>query len=52
MWILVIILIGVVIFGLIAGFFYNRSIQKKNRTRGTEGSPRNKNRGRRMLRTA
>ena len=29
MWILVIILIGVVIFGLIAGFFYNRSIQKK-----------------------
>ena len=29
MWILVIILIGVVIFGLIAGFFYKRSIQKK-----------------------
>ena len=29
MWILVIILIGVVIFGLIAGFFYTRSIQKK-----------------------
>ena len=29
MWILVIILIGVAVFGLIAGFFYNHSIQKK-----------------------
>lgn len=29
MWILVVILIGVVIFGLIAGYFYNRNIQKK-----------------------
>lgn len=29
MWILVVILIGVVIFGLIAGDFYNRNIQKK-----------------------
>lgn len=29
MWILVAILIGVVIFGLIAGYFYNRNIQKK-----------------------
>ena len=52
MWILVIILIGVAVFGLIAGFFYNHSIQKKNRTGRTEGSSRNKDRGRRMLRTA
>ena len=29
MWILVVILIGVVIFGLIAVYFYNRNIQKK-----------------------
>lgn len=29
MWILVVILIGVVIFGLITGYFYNRNIQKK-----------------------
>lgn len=29
MWILVVILIEVVIFGLIAGYFYNRNIQKK-----------------------
>lgn len=29
MWILVVILIGMVIFGLIAGYFYNRNIQKK-----------------------
>ncbi len=29
MWILVVILIGVVIFGLVAGYFYNRNIQKK-----------------------
>lgn len=29
MWILVVILIGVVIFGLIAEYFYNRNIQKK-----------------------
>ncbi|WP_300724528.1 phospholipase [uncultured Bacteroides sp.] len=29
MWILVIILIGVAVFGLIAGYFYNRNIAKK-----------------------
>lgn len=29
MWILVLILIGVVIIGMIAGYFYNRNIQKK-----------------------
>lgn len=29
MWILVVILIGVVIFGMAAGYFYNRNIQKK-----------------------
>lgn len=29
MWILVVVLIGVVVFGLIAGYFYNRNIQKK-----------------------
>ena len=39
MWILVIILIGVVIFGLIAGFFYNRSIQKKIERRELKEAP-------------
>lgn len=29
MWILIVILIGVVLFGLVAGYFYNRNIQKK-----------------------
>lgn len=29
MWILIIILIGVALFGLVAGYFYNRNIQKK-----------------------
>lgn len=29
MWILIVILIGVALFGLIAGYFYNRNIQKK-----------------------
>lgn len=29
MWILVVILIGVALFGLVAGYFYNRNIQKK-----------------------
>ncbi|CCY90843.1 MULTISPECIES: hypothetical protein [unclassified Phocaeicola] len=29
MWILIVILAGVVLFGLIAGYFYNRNIQKK-----------------------
>lgn len=29
MWILILILIGVVVFGLIAGYFYNRNINKK-----------------------
>ena len=29
MWILIVILIGVILFGLIAGYFYNRNIQNK-----------------------
>ena len=29
MWILIVILAGVVLFGLIAGYFYNRNIQRK-----------------------
>lgn len=29
MWILVLVLIGVALFGLAAGYFYNRNIQKK-----------------------
>ena len=29
MWILFVILAGVILFGLIAGYFYNRNIQKK-----------------------
>lgn len=29
MWILTVILAGVILFGLIAGYFYNRNIQKK-----------------------
>lgn len=29
MWILVVILIGVALFGLVAGYFYNRNIRKK-----------------------
>lgn len=29
MWIIIVILIGVALFGLVAGYFYNRNIQKK-----------------------
>lgn len=29
MWILIVILIGVALFGLVAGYFYNRNIQKE-----------------------
>lgn len=29
MWIFIVILIGVALFGLVAGYFYNRNIQKK-----------------------
>lgn len=29
MWILIVILIGVALFGLVAGYFYNQNIQKK-----------------------
>lgn len=29
MWILIVILIGVALFGLVAGYFYNRNIQKR-----------------------
>lgn len=29
MWILIVILIGVALFGLVAGYYYNRNIQKK-----------------------
>lgn len=29
MWILIVILIGVALFGLVAGYFYNRNIQKQ-----------------------
>lgn len=29
MWILIVILIGAALFGLVAGYFYNRNIQKK-----------------------
>lgn len=29
MWILIVILIGIALFGLVAGYFYNRNIQKK-----------------------
>lgn len=29
MWILIVTLIGVALFGLVAGYFYNRNIQKK-----------------------
>ncbi|WP_303211891.1 phospholipase [Phocaeicola coprocola] len=29
MWILIVILLGVALFGLVAGYFYNRNIQKK-----------------------
>ena len=29
MWTLIVILIGVALFGLVAGYFYNRNIQKK-----------------------
>lgn len=29
MWILIVILIGVALFGLVAGYFYNRNIKKK-----------------------
>lgn len=40
MWILLIILVGVVLFGLIAGYFYNRNIRKKiERGELTEAPP-------------
>lgn len=40
MWILVLILIGVALFGLAAGYFYNRNIQKKiDRGELTEAPP-------------
>lgn len=29
MWILILALVGVALFGLVAGYFYNRNIQKK-----------------------
>ena len=29
MWVLLLVLLGVALFGLIAGYFYNRNIQKK-----------------------
>lgn len=29
MWILIVILIAVVLFGMVAGYFYNRNIEKK-----------------------
>lgn len=29
MWILILILIGVILLGLIAGYFYNRNLRKK-----------------------
>ena len=39
MWILVAILIGVALFGLIAGYFYNRSIKKKIESGEIEKEP-------------
>lgn len=40
MWILIVILIGVALFGLVAGYFYNRNIQKKiDRGELEEASP-------------
>lgn len=40
MWILLIILVGVVLFGLISGYFYNRNIRKKiERGELTEAPP-------------
>ncbi len=39
MWILVVVLIGVVVFGLIAGYFYNRNIQKKIESGELEEAP-------------
>ena len=39
MWILILALVGVALFGPVAGYFYNRNIQKKNRPRRTEEAP-------------
>lgn len=39
MWILVVVLIGVAVFGLIAGYFYNRNIQKKIESGKLEEAP-------------
>ena len=39
MWILIVILIGVALFGLVAGYFYNRNIQKKIDRRELEEAP-------------
>ena len=39
MWILIVILIGVALFGLVAGYFYNRNIQKKSDRGELEEAP-------------
>lgn len=40
MWILILALVGVALFGLVAGYFYNRNIQKKiDRGELTEAPP-------------
>lgn len=39
MWILIVILAGVILFGLIAGYFYNRNIQKKIDRRELKEAP-------------
>lgn len=39
MWILVVILLAVALFGLIAGYFYNRSVDKKIETGELEKAP-------------
>lgn len=39
MWILIVILAGVILFGLIAGYFYNRNIQKKIDRGELKGAP-------------
>lgn len=39
MWILIVILIGVALFGLVAGYFYNRNIQKKTDRGELEEAP-------------
>ena len=39
MWILIVILMGVALFGLIAGYFYNRTIKKKVEKGEIEAEP-------------